>query len=190
MVLVGVGSGWCQVVCPVSRLGARIALRQPLRKGLRTALRGGLCRALCLGIRPKVRPALCRRVMGGLGLPKFGGVYWCCWEKWAQECLPVAGSNREGRRGDILWVSGRGLWVLVGVGCCGGLCCCAVSAGAAGASSDGVDVETEVRGGLGPGMPLIVMESEDRLPLVCFLGEPLITRQSDKTTYLSFRDSG
>ena len=78
----------------------------------------------------------------------------------------------------------------MGVGCCGGLCCCEVSAGAAGASSDGVDVETEMLRGLGPGMPLIVMESEDRLPLVRFLGEPLITRQSDKTTYLSFRDSG
>ena len=78
----------------------------------------------------------------------------------------------------------------MGVGCCGGLCYCAVSAGAAGASSDGVDVEAKVRGSLGPGMPLIVMESEDRFPLGCFLGEPLITRQSDKTTYLSFRDSG
>ena len=65
----------------------------------------------------------------------------------------------------------------MGVGCCGGLCCCAVSAGAAGASSDGVDVEAEVRGGLGPGMSLIVVVDEDRLPLGCFLGEPLITRQ-------------
>lgn len=65
LVLVGVGSGWCRVVCPVSRLGARIALRQLLRKGLRTALRGGirgeLCRALC----PGVRLALRRRIMGG-----------------------------------------------------------------------------------------------------------------------------
>ena len=74
LVLVGVGSGWCRVVCPVSRLGLRIALRQPLRKGLRTALRkglrGGLCRALCPGVRPASR----RRVMGGLGLPKFLGL--------------------------------------------------------------------------------------------------------------------
>lgn len=71
-----------------------------------------------------------------------------------------------------------------------GVGCCAVSAGAAGASSDGVDVETEMLRGLGPGMPLIVVVDEDRLPFVRFLGEPLITRQSDKTTYLSFRDSG
>ena len=74
LVLVGVGSGWCRVVCPVSRPGARVALRQPLRKGLRTALRkglrGGLCRALCPGVRPASR----RRVMGGLGLPKFLGL--------------------------------------------------------------------------------------------------------------------
>ena len=74
-------------------------------------------------------------------------------------------------RGDILWVSGRGLWVLVGVGRC------AVSAGAAGASSDGVDVETEMLRGLGPGVPLIVVVDEDRLTLTGFLGEPLITRQ-------------
>ena len=71
LVLVGVGSGWCRGVCPVSRPGACIALRQPLRGGLRTVLRkglrGGLRRALC----PGVRPALCRRVMVGLGLPKF-----------------------------------------------------------------------------------------------------------------------
>ena len=78
----------------------------------------------------------------------------------------------------------------MGVGCCGGLCCCAVSAGAAGASSDGVDVEAKVRGSLGPGVSLIVVIDEDRLTLTGFLGEPLITRQSDKTTYLSFRDSG
>ena len=71
-----------------------------------------------------------------------------------------------------------------------GVGCCAVSAGAAGASSDGVDVETEMRGGLGPGVSLIVVVDEDRLPLGCLLGEPLITRQSDETTYLSFRDSG
>ena len=63
-----------------------------------------------------------------------------------------------------------------------GVGCCAVSAGAAGASSDGVDVETEMLRGLGPGMPLIVMESEDRLPLGCLLGEPLITRQRRVTT--------
>ena len=74
MLLVGVGSGWCRVVCPVSRPGACIALRQHLRKGLRVALRkglrGGLCRALC----PGVRPALRRRIMGRLGLPKFLGL--------------------------------------------------------------------------------------------------------------------
>lgn len=70
----------------------------------------------------------------------------------------------------------------MGVGCCGGLCCCAVSAGASGASSDGVDVEAEVRGGLGPGVPLIVVIDEDRLPLTGFLGEPLITRQRRVTT--------
>lgn len=64
----------------------------------------------------------------------------------------------------------------MGVGCCGGLCCCAVSAGAAGASSDGVDVEAEVRGGLGPGVSLIVVVDEDRLTLTGFLGEPFITR--------------
>ena len=67
LVLVEVGSGWCRVVCPVSRPGARVALRLPLRKGLRIALRGRLCRALCLGVRPKVRPASRRRVMDGLG---------------------------------------------------------------------------------------------------------------------------
>lgn len=65
LVLVGVGSGWCRVVCPVSRPGARAPLRQPLRGGLRIALRkvlrGGVRRALC----PGVRPALRRRVMGG-----------------------------------------------------------------------------------------------------------------------------
>ena len=61
LVLVEVGSGWCRVVCPVSRLGLRIALRQPLHGGLRTVLREGLCRVLC----PGVRPALRRRVMGG-----------------------------------------------------------------------------------------------------------------------------
>ena len=49
LVLVEVGSGWCRVVCPVSRLGLRIVLRE------------GLCRVLC----PGVRPALRRRVMGG-----------------------------------------------------------------------------------------------------------------------------
>ena len=74
LVLVGVGSGWCRVVCPVSRPGARAPLRQPLRGGLRIALRialrKGLRRALC----PGVRPALRRRVMGGLGLPKFLGL--------------------------------------------------------------------------------------------------------------------
>ena len=70
----------------------------------------------------------------------------------------------------------------MGVGCCGGLCCCAVSAGASGASSDGVDVEAEVCGGLGPGVSLIVMESEDRFPLVRFFSEPLITRQRRVTT--------
>ena len=128
--------------------------------------------------------------MGGLGLPKFLGLLLVLLGKVGIKVPPRRGQQSLGRRGDILWVSGRGLWVLVGVGCCGDLCCCAVSAGAAGASSDGVDVEAEVRGGLGPGVSLIVMESEDRLPLVRFLGEPLITRQSDKTTYLSFRDSG
>lgn len=74
LVLVEVGSGWCRVVCPVSRPGARVALRQPLRGRLRTALRKGLRRelrrALCLGVRPVSR----RRVMGGLGLPKFLGL--------------------------------------------------------------------------------------------------------------------
>ena len=70
LVLVRVGSGWCWVVCPVSRPGSRAPLRQPLRGGLRIALRKGLRRALC----PVVRPALRRRVMGGLGLPKFLGL--------------------------------------------------------------------------------------------------------------------
>lgn len=70
LLLVGVGSGWCRVVCPVSRPGLRVPLRQTLRKGLRKGLRGGLRLALC----PGVRPALRRRVMGGLGLPKFLGM--------------------------------------------------------------------------------------------------------------------
>ena len=74
LVLVGVGSGWCRVVCPVSRPGSCVPLRHPLCKGLRTAireeLRGRLCRALC----PGVRPALRRRIMGGLGVPKFLGL--------------------------------------------------------------------------------------------------------------------
>lgn len=71
LVLVRTGSGWCWVVCPVSRLGLRVPLRQPLRKRLRTALRKGLRRELRLALRPVVRPALRRRIMGGLGLPKF-----------------------------------------------------------------------------------------------------------------------
>ena len=74
LVLVGVGSGWCRVVCPVSRPGARIALRQPLRGGLRTALRKGLREGLCRALPPGIRPALRRRIMGGLGLPKLLGM--------------------------------------------------------------------------------------------------------------------
>ena len=65
LVLVGVGSGWCRVVCPVSRPGARVALRQTLRGRLRTALRKGLRRELRRVLCPGVRPALRRRVMGG-----------------------------------------------------------------------------------------------------------------------------
>ena len=74
LLLVGVGSGWCRVVCPVSRPGACVALRQLLRKELRTALRKGLRRGLRLALRLGVRPALRRRVMGGLGLPKLLGM--------------------------------------------------------------------------------------------------------------------
>lgn len=72
--LVGVGSGWCWVVCPVSRPGLRAALRLPLRKGLRIALRRGLRRGLRLALCPGVRPVSRRRVMGGLGVPKFLGL--------------------------------------------------------------------------------------------------------------------
>lgn len=72
--LVGVGSGWCRVVCPVSRPGLRVPLRQPLRGGLRAALRKGLRGGLRLALCPGVRPASRRRVMGGLGLPKFLGM--------------------------------------------------------------------------------------------------------------------
>ena len=68
--LVGVGSGWCWVVCPVSRPGLRVALRLPLRKGLRIALRRGLRGGLRLALCPVSR----RRVMGGLGVPKFLGL--------------------------------------------------------------------------------------------------------------------
>ena len=74
LVLVGVGSGWCRVVCLVSRPGARVALRLPLRKGLRTSLRKRVRKGLCQALRPGVRPVLRRRVMGGLGLPKFLGM--------------------------------------------------------------------------------------------------------------------
>ena len=74
LVLVGVGSGWCRVVCPVSRPGARAPLRQPLRGGLRIALRIALRRGLRLALCPGVRPALRRRIMGGLGVPKFLGL--------------------------------------------------------------------------------------------------------------------
>ena len=72
--LVGVGSGWCRVVCPVSRPGLRVPLRQHLRKGLRIALRKGLRRGLCRALFPGVRPVSRRRVMGGLGLPKLLGM--------------------------------------------------------------------------------------------------------------------
>ena len=74
LVRVGVGSGWCRVVCPVSRPGVRVALRQTLRKGLRTALRKGLRRELRRALCPGVRPVSRRRVMGGLGLPKLLGL--------------------------------------------------------------------------------------------------------------------
>lgn len=122
--------------------------------------------------------------MGGLGLPKFLGMLLVLLGKVDIGMPPRAGSNRWGRRGDILWVSGRGLRVLVGVGCC------AVSAGAAGLLLDGDGRQSEVKGGFGPCVSLVVVIGADRLPLRRSLSDPLITRKRDETTYLSFRDAG
>ena len=106
LVLVGAGCGWCRVVCPVSRPGSRAPLRQPLRKGLRTALRKGLRRGLRRTLRPGIRPALRRRIMGGLGLPKFGGGVLVLLGKVGIKVPPRRGQQSLGGGGDILWVSG------------------------------------------------------------------------------------
>ena len=96
MLLVGVGSGWCRVVCPVSRPGSRVALRHLLCKGLRTALRKGLRRGLRRALCPGVRPALRRKIMGGLGLPKFLGMLLVLLEKVDIGMPPLHGQQSLG----------------------------------------------------------------------------------------------
>lgn len=63
-----------------------------------------------------------------------------------------------------------------------GVGCCAVSAGAAGLLLDGDGRQSEVKGGFGPCVSLVVVIGADRLPLRRSLSDPLITRKRRVTT--------
>jgi hypothetical protein len=71
-----------------------------------------------------------------------------------------------------------------------GVGCCAVSAGAAGLLLDSDGRQTEVNGGFGPCVSLVVVIGADRLPFRRSLSDPLITRQCDEAADLPFGDAG